>query len=145
MRLRKLIRNADENIYTDAEAFRPERWFEGSDLVKEPSAFAPFSKGMFAAVQLASNFALFASSSPSILAIVCDENRADTRLPGPYNCIGKELALMNIRTTLTKMILAFDISFADGEDGTRFLQSMKSTFITGPGRLNLKFRRRTSS
>ena len=52
---------------------------------------------------------------------------------------------MNIRTTLVRLVLAFDISFADGEDGTRFLQDMKTTFITSPGRLHLKFRRRAES
>lgn len=51
----KLITDVDENIYTDAEAFRPERWFAGSDLVKEPSAFSPFSKGKLAVVELSSS------------------------------------------------------------------------------------------
>ncbi|KAL8787405.1 MAG: hypothetical protein Q9195_007780 [Heterodermia aff. obscurata] len=41
----------NENIYTDAEAFRPERWFAGSNLIKEPSAFAPFSKGKLAGIK----------------------------------------------------------------------------------------------
>ena len=49
------MKDVDENIYTDAEAFRPERWFADSDLVKEPSAFSPFSTGRLAAAELPSS------------------------------------------------------------------------------------------
>ena len=34
-----------EKSYVDASTFRPERWSEGSDMIKEPSAYAPFSTG----------------------------------------------------------------------------------------------------
>lgn len=35
----------DESVYTQAEEFLPERWYPGSKLVKDPSAYAPFSVG----------------------------------------------------------------------------------------------------
>lgn len=34
-----------EEIYTRAEEFIPERWYLYPDMVKEKSAFAPFSIG----------------------------------------------------------------------------------------------------
>ena len=35
-----------ENVYEDAMSFRPERWFERPEMVKEPTAYSPFSTGM---------------------------------------------------------------------------------------------------
>ena len=34
-----------EKAYCDATNFRPERWYEKPEMVKEPTAFAPFSTG----------------------------------------------------------------------------------------------------
>ena len=38
---------ADERVYADALAFRPERWSSRPEMIKESSAYAPFSLGMF--------------------------------------------------------------------------------------------------
>lgn len=35
----------DEEIYTQADEFVPERWYKFPDMVKEKDAFAPFSSG----------------------------------------------------------------------------------------------------
>ncbi|GIC93734.1 cytochrome P450 monooxygenase ftmC [Aspergillus udagawae] len=37
---------------------------------------------------------------------------------GAYSCIGKPLALMNIRTTIARLVMTFDISFPESESGT---------------------------
>ena len=49
---------------------------------------------------------------------------------------------MTLRTTLAKLILDFDISFAAGDDGTAFENGTKTQFNTLPGPLNLLFRKR---
>ena len=38
---------AGEKVYTDADAFVPERWYSRADMIKEKSAFAPFSVGTY--------------------------------------------------------------------------------------------------
>ena len=35
----------DEQIYTNARDFRPDRWYRNPEMIKEPSAYAPFSTG----------------------------------------------------------------------------------------------------
>ncbi|KAL4877794.1 benzoate 4-monooxygenase cytochrome P450 [Aspergillus karnatakaensis] len=37
---------------------------------------------------------------------------------GTYSCIGKPLALMNIRTTIARLVMTFDISFPESGGGT---------------------------
>lgn len=61
---------------------------------------------------------------------------------GPYNCIGKPLALMNLRTTAAKLLHRFDVCLADGENGTAFERDMKTQFTAAMGALNLKFTER---
>lgn len=40
----------DEDIYTDANAFVPERWYSKPEMIKHPDAFAPFSMGPFGCI-----------------------------------------------------------------------------------------------
>ncbi|KAL8798492.1 MAG: hypothetical protein Q9182_006615 [Xanthomendoza sp. 2 TL-2023] len=95
-----------EKNYANALAFRPERWFaENTEMIKEPSAFAPFSTG-------------------------------------PYNCIGKPVALMNLRTTLARLVLQYEIAFAEGENGHKFERDMRTNFVTRSGAMWVRFRRR---
>ncbi|ORY04976.1 putative cytochrome P450 [Clohesyomyces aquaticus] len=61
---------------------------------------------------------------------------------GPYNCIGKSLALMNIRLTIAKLIMQYEIRLAEGEDALEFERGAKTYFTTCPGRLCLQFTRR---
>jgi hypothetical protein len=43
---------------------------------------------------------------------------------GPYGCIGKNLAYMEIRTLAAMLIEEFDVALAPGEDGTELLHSI---------------------
>lgn len=61
---------------------------------------------------------------------------------GPYGCIGKSLALMQIRTLVSKIVMEFDIGFAPGEDGSGLLERSKDHFTLGLADLNLEFKRR---
>ncbi|KAL1990145.1 hypothetical protein VTN49DRAFT_5984 [Thermomyces lanuginosus] len=79
-----------ESAYMSPESFIPERWYKYPEMVKEPSAFAPFSIG-------------------------------------PYACIGKSLALMNIRTTIARLISSFEIHLSD-EDKVTFEKSIREHF-----------------
>ncbi len=61
---------------------------------------------------------------------------------GIYNCIGKLLTFMTLRTTLAKLVLEFDVGFATDEDGRAFKEEARTQFTTRPGPLRLRFCRR---
>ncbi|KAL2867837.1 cytochrome P450 [Aspergillus lucknowensis] len=64
---------------------------------------------------------------------------------GRYGCVGKQLALLEMRSVLARIALEFDISFAPGEDGKSFDQDAKDTFTINVGPLLLNFRPRARS
>ncbi|KAE8420722.1 cytochrome P450 [Aspergillus pseudocaelatus] len=67
------------------------RWYLYPKMIKERSAFAPFTTG-------------------------------------PYTCIGKSLAVMNIRATVARLITTFDMELPPGDDGRNLERSMREHF-----------------
>ncbi|KAL9595944.1 MAG: hypothetical protein Q9219_006135 [cf. Caloplaca sp. 3 TL-2023] len=67
----------------------------------------------------------------------------DVTVPGRYSCVGKHLALSEIRSVVATLVSRFDISFALGENGSRVDNDTQDQFTANPGRLILAFRRRT--
>ncbi|KAF7197855.1 Cytochrome P450 monooxygenase [Pseudocercospora fuligena] len=63
---------------------------------------------------------------------------------GPFNCIGRNLARMELRTLTAQLLLKYDVKFADGEDGTRLLTKTKDHFTLTVGQLDLVFTPATS-
>lgn len=59
---------------------------------------------------------------------------------GPMGCIGKNLAMSELRTTTAKLVLRFDFGLAEGEDGERLLRRTRDHFTVDPGSLDLVFR-----
>jgi cytochrome P450 len=49
-------------------------------------------------------------------------------LLGPFGCIGKQLALKELRITLASTVLSFDIAYAPGFDEQLFMDTMCVTF-----------------
>ncbi|KAK1248803.1 hypothetical protein MKX08_007023 [Trichoderma sp. CBMAI-0020] len=94
----------NEDVYTDANSFIPERWYQFPDMIKNKDAFAPFSTG-------------------------------------PYGCIAKRMALMDIRQVIARLVWTFDIDFAPGEDGATFEKGVDA-FIMTFGEVNMTFKRR---
>lgn len=47
---------------------------------------------------------------------------------GHYGCIGKQLAYMELRAVIAKLVLAFDVEFAPGEDGTTLVEKSCDAF-----------------
>lgn len=58
---------------------------------------------------------------------------------GTWQCIGKHLALMELRTLTAKILLEYDVSLADGEDGSKLLHQSKDHFSMTPAPLELVF------
>lgn len=63
-------------------------------------------------------------------------------LHGSSSCIGKNLALLELRTVTAKLITRFDVQFAPGEDGSRLLTKTLDHFTLTPGDLKLIFEER---
>ena len=61
---------------------------------------------------------------------------------GPYGCIGKNLAYMEVRLLTAQLVRAFDVRLADGETGENLLLGTKDHFTLGLGELRLCFERR---
>ncbi|KAH5838403.1 hypothetical protein HBI93_070150 [Parastagonospora nodorum] len=60
---------------------------------------------------------------------------------GAYACIGKQLALMELRLAIVGLVSKFDVSFSPGEDGRALMEESKDWFTWGAADLNLGFRR----
>ena len=63
-------------------------------------------------------------------------------LTNSSGCIGKNLALMEIRLLTTQLIMQFDVGFAPGEDGQRLLEQTTDHFTLGLADLDLVFEKR---
>lgn len=61
---------------------------------------------------------------------------------GPFGCIGKNLAYMEVRTITAQLVDQFDVSLAPGEDGKKLLMKSTDHFTMGLEGLNLIFKRR---
>lgn len=64
---------------------------------------------------------------------------------GPYACIGKNLAYMEIRLLTALLITRFDVRLAPGEDGTALLNHSVDHFTIGLKPINLVFTQRKPS
>jgi tryprostatin B 6-hydroxylase len=68
--------------------------------------------------------------------------RKDAYLPfgyGSYACIGKRLALMEMRIVISHFVLNFDIRFPQGKKDTRIVTESKDWFTWGLADLVLQF------
>ncbi|KAI0532394.1 cytochrome P450 monooxygenase-like protein [Xylaria digitata] len=62
---------------------------------------------------------------------------------GRFACIGRNLALNELRAVISKSVLEFDISFAPGETGRALLEDSKDIFTMSLAKLELRFTRRS--
>ncbi|KXJ87901.1 cytochrome P450 [Microdochium bolleyi] len=63
---------------------------------------------------------------------------------GKFSCIGKQLALNELRTVIAKVLLNFDVALAPGETGRELLEESKDMFTLINGKLELVFTERKS-
>jgi cytochrome P450 len=71
--------------------------------------------------------------------LVIDKSAWFPFINGRYACIGKQLALSELRVVVAKLVLEFDIDFAPGEDGTTLLEDSRDVFTVTCAKLNLTF------
>lgn len=58
---------------------------------------------------------------------------------GPYGCIGRVLALQEMRTVIARIVTEFDVKLAPGEDGRNLLEESRDCFTLEMKPLNLVF------
>ncbi|GAB1212266.1 hypothetical protein ATERTT37_001398 [Aspergillus terreus] len=100
--------------YEQPDEFIPERWYKRPELIRDKTVFAPFTI----------------------------ERHGSAKKTGPYSCIGKPLAMLNLRTTVARLVMEFDVRFAPGDDGRKFLDEAQDNFVLYMGELNVVFERR---
>ena len=63
---------------------------------------------------------------------------------GPYGCIGRPLALLSLRTTVARLVMNYEISFAPEEfdAGRKFEIDLREHFTLALAELNICFKRR---
>ncbi|KAI2615890.1 cytochrome P450 [Hypoxylon sp. NC1633] len=59
---------------------------------------------------------------------------------GRFNCVGKTLAMNEMRFVIALLIKKFEVGFWKGEKGERLFGDLKDQFTAAPGQLNLHFR-----
>ena len=64
---------------------------------------------------------------------------------GQTSCVGKNLALTEIRMVTARLLSAFDISFQDGDNGESVERDMRDQLTANPGDLRLVFEPRERS
>ncbi|GAD99504.1 benzoate 4-monooxygenase cytochrome P450, putative [Paecilomyces variotii No. 5] len=64
---------------------------------------------------------------------------------GPYGCVGKQLAYMNLRLAIVLVALNFDLGLAPGEDGVEFDKGAKDTFTLTLSPLQVIFNERAKA
>jgi cytochrome P450 len=79
------------------------------------------------------------SPSPHNPKLVHHKDAFQSFNSGPYGCIGKNLALMELRTVTAQLLDRFEVKFAEGEDGRALMEDSIDHFTTGLGGLRLAF------
>ncbi|KXX76972.1 Tryprostatin B 6-hydroxylase [Madurella mycetomatis] len=74
--------------------------------------------------------------------LVIDRTAFFPFLAGPYNCVGKRLAMMVLRLVLSYTALHYRFQYAPGEDGTAIHKQAKDNLILKAGPLKLVFTKR---
>lgn len=57
---------------------------------------------------------------------------------GPANCVGKNLALLEMRMVVSGIMQRFDLSFEEGWDRKLWLRDLKDVFVSRMGRLPVR-------
>lgn len=58
---------------------------------------------------------------------------------GRFNCVGKTLAMNEMRFVIALLISKFHVEFAGNEKGEKLFSDLKDQFTASPGRLDLVF------
>lgn len=63
---------------------------------------------------------------------------------GRFNCVGRNLAMREMRLVIAMLVKKFKVDFWEGEDGQRLFPDLRDQFTPAPGTLNLRFKVRNT-
>ena len=112
MRVHPYTMHRDPRNFAHPEIFWPERWLIASGLV-------PSSE------KVVHNYEAFIPFSV-----------------GPNNCVGKNLALLEMRMLLCYFVQKLEVRFAEGYDRRHWLDELDDAFVTSMGKLPVVLHRR---
>jgi cytochrome P450 len=112
---------SDERYFERPLEFIPERWTTERELTKNSSVSIPFLIGTISSQKPLRNTKTFT---------------------GPYSCVGKQLALMELRYVVAQVVHRYDVELAAGESRKRFEDGMRDDFTLSLGPLNMVFSHR---
>ena len=81
---------------------------------------------------------LSSSSTKSTSTLVLNHSAFIPFSYGPQNCVGKRLAMVEMRMVVSLLVQRFDISFAEGFDRDKWEDNMQDWFVVEVGRLPVK-------
>ena len=108
---------SEENFYPHPESFIPERWL--------PGGLGPGSRCNKSAIMTFSHGA-FGHTRNSLHILI-------PRSLGPFGCMGKQFAHLEIRLVLLKTLLRYDFKLAPDFDSEKFLAGVKNMRVTSFG------------
>lgn len=76
------------------------------------------------------------------IVILVDVGEETNYIPGPWACVGKRLALMEIRRVTAELLIRYDTSLATSKANEVFLEDGKDMFTLSPAPLFLNFTKR---
>jgi cytochrome P450 len=112
----------------DPEGFWPERWLpegpkvaeaRGQEFHLNQNAYIPFNYGMF------------------LLPLSSEHGFDDVTLSGPGNCVGRALALQEMRAVLSVLVRRFDFRFADGFRAEDWTNTLLDQYVLLRGKLGV--------
>lgn len=120
----------DERNFERPNEFIPERWTSKPELTKNASVYSPFSIGQYPIPRKTNTVA---HHSLSCLQV------ADMASTGPYNCVGKQLAFMEIRSVTSSILRRYNVALAPGQTREAFLDDIVDGFTLACPKLELVF------
>lgn len=69
-------------------------------------------------------------------------SKTNSRAAGPYNCVGRQLALMELRFLLAYTVWNYEFAYAPGETGRRMEEESVDLVILSAGKLDVSFKKR---
>ena len=97
-------------------------------MIKNKNAYAPFALGL-----------PFKSQRARLQA------NTDEEITGRFSCVGKTLALQELRCVTALLASKYDVGFPPGEDGRSVEEDTLDQFTSNPGALRVIFRARQKS
>ena len=95
----------DPRYFERPDEFIPHRWNSKGYMVKDAAAYFPFSIGKD----------LDANTAPHKM-VRMTTTETPPPLIGAYDCVGKQLALMEVREAVARLVTSFDMELVDPRD-----------------------------